>query len=87
MIYQNSYVRVDNRIGSKHSFQTFGEGRSFVRAFLRIPASGLALICGFAYVYFWYFDHDRWISRHITYKIKFTLQILVLLTLLLHVLD
>jgi hypothetical protein len=72
-------------LGSAGVFD-FGEGRSFVRAFLRIPASGLAFICGLAYVYFWYFDHDRLISSHITYTIKFALQVLVLLVLLLHVL-
>ena len=72
-------------LGTVSAFD-FGESGSFTRAFLGIPASGVAFICGLTYVYFWYFDHDRLISRHITYKIKFTLQILVLLALLLHVL-
>ena len=73
-------------LGSAGVFD-FGEGRSFVRAFFRVPASGLAFICGFAYVYFWYFDHDRMISSHITYTIKFALQILVLLMRIFHVLS
>jgi hypothetical protein len=62
-----------------------GEGRSFLRAFLWFPAGGFALICGFIYTFAWYLDHEGWISQYYTYMIKFMVQILLLLTLLLHV--
>jgi hypothetical protein len=72
-------------LGSMGTFD-FSEGRSFFWRFFWFPAGGLMIICSFAYVYFWYFDHEGWIGQYPTYMIKFTLQILILLALLLHVL-
>ena len=72
-------------LGTANVFD-FGEDGSFIRAFFRIPASGLAFICCLIYVGFWYFDHDWLVSNRITYTIKFTLQIFILLALLLYVL-
>jgi hypothetical protein len=61
----------------------FGESESFLRAFMQIPASGVAFLCAFTYTCFWYFDHEGWIGKYPTYMIKFTLQIFLLLALLL----
>ena len=63
-----------------------GNGRSFFRAFLWFPAGGLAFICGAIYTFAWYLDHEGRIGMFPTYMIKFTLQVLILLVLLLRVL-
>ena len=67
---------------------TFGlsEGNnSFFNHFLQFPGGGVAILCGFIYTLTWYLDHEWQISSRLTYKIKFTLQALILLALLFRV--
>ena len=71
-------------LGSIDAFSFEGD-RTFFNFFLWFPVGNLAFICGSAYTLMWYFDHERQISRHLSHKIKFTLQIIILLALLLRV--
>jgi hypothetical protein len=63
------------------------DGRvNYLRGALRIPASGVAFICGYVYVALWVLDHWIPIKRYVSYKVILALKILILLVLLLHVL-
>jgi hypothetical protein len=63
------------------------DGRmNYLRAVLQIPASGVAFICGSLYVVVWALDYWKSVERYVSYKAMFTLKILILLALLLHVL-
>ena len=73
-------------LGSIDAFSFEGD-RTFFNYFLWFPVGNLAFICGLIYTGMWYFDHERQISKQLTYKIKFTLQIIILLVLLLRMLS
>jgi len=67
------------------NFFYFEGGMNYFRVLLMYPAGGLALLCGMIYTTAWYFDHDWKISAYTTYTVKFVLQIIVLLALLLRI--
>jgi hypothetical protein len=58
----------------------------FFDVLLRIPAGSVVLYCGFVYVVMWCFDHWKLLKRDTFCKVRFGLQILVLLALLIYLL-
>jgi hypothetical protein len=82
--FMTLFATVGYWLGREDVFSREGDV-GFFRAFFRIPASGVAFICGLAYVGFWYLDCWDWAKERPFQVVKFMLQILILLGLLLHV--
>jgi hypothetical protein len=58
----------------------------FLDVLLRLPAGMVILYCGFVYAVMWAFDHWKLLKRDTFCKVRFGLQIMVLLVLLLYML-
>ena len=58
----------------------------FLGVLLRFPAGMVILYCGFVYAVMWAFDHWKLLKRDTFCKVRFGLQILVLLALLIYLL-
>ena len=64
-----------NAFGHKESMNLFDVA-------LRLPASGVALICVSTYTFVWFLDYQRYIRRFASYKITLVLQCLLILAIL-----
>jgi hypothetical protein len=71
------------RLGATYGFGSEGGG-DFLDILLRFPAGNVVFVCGFAYTAFWCFDHWKLVREDIFCKVRFVLQILVLLMLLVY---
>jgi hypothetical protein len=66
----------------------FGDSdrEDFLSLFLRLPAGNVALYCGSVYTVMWCFDRWNLLKRDIFLMVRFGLQILVLIALLIYLL-
>jgi hypothetical protein len=72
-------------LGAVYGFGNENSG-DFLGVLLRIPAGMVIMYCGFVYVVMWCFDHWKLLKRDTFCKVRFGLQILVLLALLVYLL-
>jgi hypothetical protein len=67
-------------LGSQFRFDQIGN-ESFFSYLLNLRAGLVLFLCAFGYAYFWSVDHWKLIKRDLFYKIRFVLQILLVVVL------
>jgi hypothetical protein len=72
-------------LGSQFGFEHISK-ENFFAYLLNLRSGFVVFVCAFGYAYFWSADHWRLIKRDWFYTVRFVLQILISLALLLYLL-